>query len=413
PFIVHSKSQLKRRHPNWLLRNHLGQPVNAGFGWSNFSTALDLTQPDALDYATEVVHTAIHEWGYQFLKLDWLYAAAVKCRYHDRTKTRAQVLRMGLETLREAAGPDIHLLGCAAPLGTSIGIFDSMRIGADVDSSWMPSFLGIQFPFKKEYSMPSIRNAIQNTLTRAPLHQRWWINDPDCLLVRSDSSLTLPEVQTLASIIAFSGGPLLISDDLQQLQPERLQIAEQLVPLIGQRPRVLDWFDTASPRLLRLDLENTTGKWYLLAVFNWEDEHQEISLPLEKFDLPKGKYFAREFWSGDTFQISDGMLTIEHIPAHGVQLLALRPYQTEQACYLGSSLHISQGMEVAQWSGTASNISFRLERPGKAQGHIDLYSPHHLKSIKINQEEIEWRADDKDIYRLQVQFEHTAEIIIN
>ena len=35
--------------------------------------------------------------------------------------------------------------------------------------------------------MPSVRNALQNVLCRLPLHQRWWINDPDCLLLRPET----------------------------------------------------------------------------------------------------------------------------------------------------------------------------------------------------------------------------------
>jgi len=413
PFIVHSKSRLKRQHPDWLLRNRRGKPVNAGFVWNNFNTALDLTHPEALNYAKEVVHTATHDWGYQFLKLDFLYAAAIEGCYRDRSKTRAQVLRMGLDGLREAAGPDIHLLGCSVPLGPSIGIFDSMRIGADVDPSWRPSYFGIQFLFRNEYPMPSTRNAIQNTLTRAPLHQRWWINDPDCLLVRTDSDLTLAEVQSLATAIALTGGPLLLSDDLSKLSIERLRIAETLIPLIGQRSRVLDWFDTSSPQLLRLDLENATGKWYILAIFNWFDEERDMKVPLEKFALPDGKYFAREFWNDVSTKISEKFLTVNQIPAHGVQLLALRPARAEQACYLGSDLHISQGLEVAQWSAVLPNISLRLERPGKAQGHIELYLPRPPTKVTINQAEIDWQEQEKDIYRLQVQFQQTAELVIS
>ena len=61
------------------------------------------------------------------------------------------------------------------------------------------------FIFKSEPDMPSARNAIQNSLSAAPLHRRWWLNDPDCLLVR-ETQLTLPEIQSLATVIALRGG---------------------------------------------------------------------------------------------------------------------------------------------------------------------------------------------------------------
>ena len=416
PFIVHSKAKLRRVHAGWLLRNRYSIPVNAGFVWNNFNKALDLTHPEALAYVRQVVHTAVHDWGYTFLKFDFLYAAALSGRFRDRTKTRAQVLRMGLETLRETAGPDVHLLGCGVPLGPSIGIFDSMRIGADVDPDWQPSFRGVKNVFRDEYAMPSTRNAIQNALTRAFMHKRWWINDPDCLLIRPDSNLTLAEVQSLATVIALTGGPLLLSDDLPALPAERLHIAEQLAPLIGQRARVMDWFDAATPSLLRLDLENDTGKWHLAAIFNWDNEERDVTIPLGRFDLPDGDYFAREFWGGSLTRISDGMLHLKGIPAHGVKLVALTPSPSpagrEEPLYLGSDLHISQGLEVTQWSGSPANFSLQLERPAQSQGQIELYLPHPPSKVVLNQKEVDWQVLGDDIYRIPVQFQQIANIQI-
>ena len=412
PFIVHSKSKLKHIHTEWLLHNRFGKPINAGFVWNNFNKALDLTHPDALGYVKEVVNTAVHDWGYQFLKLDFLYAAAIKGYYHDQTKTRAQVLRMGLEALRDAAGQEVHLLGCGVPLGPAIGIFDSMRIGADVDPSWQPSFSGIKFPFRNEYPMPSTRNAIHNVLTRSHLNQRWWINDPDCLLVRPDSDLSLGEVQSLATVIAFSGGHLLLSDDLTSLPAERLRIAEQLVPLIGQRPRVIDWFDKPFPCLVRLDLENSTGVWHLLAVFNWADQTRDLRVSLKDFAQKPEIFFAREFWSGNFIRISEGRIRLENVPSHGVRLLALRPEQRGEPCYLGGDLHISQGLEVDHWSGTSKFMNLQLVRYGKTEGQIDLYLPHKPTQITVNQEKTDWQVLGEDIYRVKLGFNQNAKMLI-
>jgi len=414
PFIVHSKSRLRKNHPDWLLRNRWGLPVNAGFVWNNVNKALDLTHPEALQYACDTVSVAAHEWGYPYLKLDFLYAAALKGRYQDHTKTRAQVLRMGLEALRKAVGPEAEMLGCGAPIGTSVGIFDAMRIGADVAPRWMPKEMGFEAPVRDETPLPSARNALLNTLTRAPMHSRWWVNDPDCLLIRSDSELTLPEVQSLATAIALTGGALLLSDDLPKLPPDRLRIAEQLLPLIGQTPRVLDWFDEPMPHLLRLDLENEAGPWHLLAIFNWEDKPQDVNFPLEKFDLsPDQEYHWRAFWSGTSGLISSGSLELNAIPPHGVRLLSLRPKPKDGPVYLGSNLHISQGLEVTQWSAiTPEQVHFQLERPGKTQGEIELYLPHAPQRATINQKEVSWKSTGQDCYTFPVSFDQSAELDI-
>ncbi|MHB8113565.1 MAG: glycoside hydrolase family 36 protein, partial [Bellilinea sp.] len=183
PFILHPRSEFARNNPQFILRNKRGRAVNAGFGWNTLTTGLDLTVPGALEAACEPVRTAIHEWGFPYLKLDFLYAAALPGLRHDPTRTRAQIMRQGMEAIRAAAGVQTYLVGCGLPLGSGIGLVDAMRIGADVNGSWEPEIKGIRFLFKNEPAVPSARNSLHNILTRAPLHNRWWANDPDCLLV--------------------------------------------------------------------------------------------------------------------------------------------------------------------------------------------------------------------------------------
>ena len=136
PFAVDPRSKLAHDHPAWLLRGRFGLPVNAGYSWRRLQTALDLTHPEALAYAAEVVHTAVHKWGYPFLKLDYLYVGALPGRHHDPTRTRAQILRAGLQAVRAAAGEASFLLGCGCPLGPAIGLVDAMRVGADTSPTW-------------------------------------------------------------------------------------------------------------------------------------------------------------------------------------------------------------------------------------------------------------------------------------
>jgi alpha-galactosidase len=414
PFIVHPKSRLAHDHPEWLLRGRLGRPVNAGLLWGVFMTALDLTNPDALDYAAETVRMASREWGFSYLKLDFLYAGALPGRFKDASKTRAQVLRAGLESLRSAAGGGITLLGCGCPLGPAIGLVDAMRIGADTTRRWSPAFKGIQLFFQAEPDFPSARNASQNALTRAALHQRWWINDPDCLLLRPQTRLTLEEVQTRATIIALTGGSFFLSDHLPDLPPERLRIAEALLPLIGKRPFVLDWFDSATPTQVQLDLEGVTGRWHLLAVFNWEDEARIKTVQLNDFYLEASpEYYVREFWNERIFHIKPQgalMTSIElgEIPAHGCALLAVRPDQAHRPQYIGGNLHISQGMEVTAWEQAGSGLTFCLERPGLSQGNIDLSLPHPPRRLRINQRITDWETIDQRLYRIQVNFDCQA-----
>jgi alpha-galactosidase len=418
PFIVDPRSRLAKEHPDWLLRGRFNRPVNAGFIWNTLTTALDPTYPAALDYACQLIHTAAHEWGFPYLKLDFLYAAALPGRYHNPTKTRAQALRAGLQALREAAGTEIFLLGCGCPLGPGIGLFEAMRIGADVAPNWHPQFANIEFFFKPEPDMPSARNAIQNSLTRAALHRRWWLNDPDCLLAR-ETQLNLPEIQSLATVIALSGGLLLLSDDLPALPPERLELLLRLFPAIGKTPCVLDWLDSATPARLRLDLDGPSGSWSLLALFNWQDTQQLAALRLADYRLDlQDPTIAREFWSDTLYPPtvkpdSSAETGQVFLPPHGVALFAVRRLIPDQPAYLGSSLHISQGLELSAWQPRPDGLSLRLERPGEAQGCFDLYLPRTPHIVQMDGHPVRWEEIAPRCYRLHVTFQQQAVLSIN
>jgi alpha-galactosidase len=410
PFIIHPQSRLATEHSDWLLRGHLNRPVNAGFLWNTFTTALDLTNPGAQEYVRQVIQSAVQRWGFSYLKLDFLFAAALPGRRSDPTCTRAQVLRRALEDVRLAAGETTQLLGCGCPLGSAIGIVDAMRISSDVDVNWTPAFRGHKFFFQAEPHMPSARNALQNVLCRASLHRRWWINDPDCLLLRQETHLTLEEIQTLASVIALSGGSLLLSDDLPALPPDRLRIAESLLPLIGQTPHIPDWLDHHTPRLLRLDLENASGMWHLLALINWQDQAQETELDLSQFGLDPGlPYHVREFWRGQAGIIEAGRLHLGSLPAHGTALCALRPLTATAPQYLGSDLHVSQGLEVNTWDASSHDLRFSIRRPGRIQGKIWVSLPRPPQAAICNETPVQFELSGT-ICCIQLDTQETARI---
>jgi alpha-galactosidase len=406
PFIVHPEARLNKEHPEYLLRNALGRPVNAGFVWNRFCTALDLTQPGALDYACRVVNTAASQWGFPYLKLDFLYAAAVNGQFHDPTRTRAQVLRSGMEALRRAAGDEAYLLGCGAPLGSAIGLFDAMRIGADTNGNWNGKYLGTEFIFNNEPHIPSARNAIQNVITRAPMHNRWWVNDPDCLLVSPDFNLSLAEIESFATAAALTGGSLLLSDRLESLPAHRLWIAESMLPLIGKRCEVIDWFDRVTPRLLRLDLQGACGEWSLAACFNWDDRAVVQALTPDLFCMPAGEYQARSFWDGCAAKMSGVTPFHTLIQAHGVSLMALR--RLEQTVYLGSDMHVSQGLEVMDWFTDDKLLRIQLEINRMADGVIDLKLPGQPVSAVVGDQPCEWQSVGDGMWRFGVHIDRSA-----
>ena len=412
PYILEARSKIKKQHPDWLLRQPNGRLANAGIGWGNLLChALDLTNPEALEYTREVVHTAVHDWGFNYLKLDFLYAAAVNCRYQDPSFTRAQVLRRGLELVREAAGEKVQLLGCGCPIGSALGLMDLMRISADVAPDWHPRFPPFSPILRQEPNMPSVRNALQNILTRSELDQHWFGNDPDCLMVRPDSRLSLPEVQTLASAIGITGGAMLLSDRLSKLPKDRLRLAQQFMPVIPGNPQVMDRFERRLSRRVRHDLVDAQGAFSLVCLINWEDSPQDLRFDPAEFGFdPSKKWIGREFWSGE-WLLLDGAHTFKQVPAHGCRLLTLRQLSVGSQ-YLGSDLHFSQGYELKSWSCEGGEIALTLDLGHRMQGEIYLRLEKPPADIAAAEQTLRARLLQENIYAIQVELENRLEIHI-
>jgi hypothetical protein len=221
---------------------------------------------------------------------------------------------------------------------------------------------------------------IRNSLNRMAMHKRWWINDPDCLLLRETTSFTDDEIRGIATVKAFSGGSIIISDDLAAVHVKRLAILKQILPCVDHAAVVLDLLERPMPELMRLDFPSSvhsTGLigWSLLACCNWSTQPGDLmfvpSLKLALNVQLEDAYpicclvHKYEFWSSSySFEVLDmprgfvepatPALFFPGARSHSVGVYALRLHaQPSKPAYLGSNIHISCGIEVASFKFTA------------------------------------------------------------
>ena len=223
PFYARPGSKLFKEHKDWFLKNKAGRPVKGGWNplWGGKVYSLDTTHPGTQSHLRSV-YTSLREMGYKLFKIDFLYAATIPAHRYNPHTTRAEALRIGLEIIRESVGEESFLIGCGCPIMPAVGIVDAMRIGMDVTPTWKNT---VMTKFLDDRNALSTRNSIINTFNRAFMHQRLFINDPDCLLVREDRNrMTLDQIKALATAIALSGGMFVISDNMQTISDHRLKI---------------------------------------------------------------------------------------------------------------------------------------------------------------------------------------------
>jgi alpha-galactosidase len=407
PFAVERRSAVARLHPDWLVMNATGTPINAGFLYNRFIQALDLTNPEVLEHLRTVANTLSKQWGFRMLKIDFLNVAALPGHRDNPKHTRAEALRAGLQAIRQGVGDETFLLGCGCPFGPAVGLVDAMRIGPDTAPSWSPYLHWLEWAgplIKNNPSMPSLRNALRNTLNLNSLHRRWWWNDPDCLVVRSDDShLDDAEIQSEISLIGLSGGMLISSDDLGKVSAKRQLWLRRVLPNLGLHGLPLDGLKQEMPWVYRVQLENNGQHWQLLALFNWEHHPRDIRFQLADLGYSKDdQIHIFDFWNEQYQQAAWPDLSYEAVAPHGCKLLRL--CQAKPAPQLvGDTLHISMGLEIDSiWiEGDRLFINY-LDVGRKLEGHLWLSLEVEVNESYVNGEQASIEPLGQGIYVVEI-----------
>jgi alpha-galactosidase len=146
PFVASAKSELARRHPEWLLRDKKGRPLQVGWNpmWGGRFYALDFYQDGVREYLSGVFHLVQDKWGFELLKLDFLFAVALA---PPPGKTRGGVMWEAMEFLRNLVGTG-RILACGVPLG-------SLRVWAGgLLSDWRRRPHGLEAPATVFFAAP-------------------------------------------------------------------------------------------------------------------------------------------------------------------------------------------------------------------------------------------------------------------
>jgi alpha-galactosidase len=263
PFLAAPDSVVATEHPEWLATFPDGSPLITMFnppwggGMGGFMFGLDTTHPEVIEHLEGLARTLV-DVGFDYLKLDFTFSPAYDGVWHDPSKTPAQRVRAGYDAIRRGAG-DAFLLGCGSPQSNVVGVVDGNRIGPDVAPSW-PIEAKTEPLAGYRGSQPSTRNAWFNTAARSFMHRRLWLNDPDCLMLRSaETELTAEQMRTWALAVGVSGGMALVSDDLALVDVEGRVLLDEAIALgraadaaaiEGRVPKSLELLHTDHPTVI-------------------------------------------------------------------------------------------------------------------------------------------------------------------
>lgn len=206
PFNCQKVSRMAKEHPDWLIKHENGEPMVGCIAWGGAYT-FDIYNEKVREYLRHVFDVVLNEWGYDMVKLDFLYSQCIKPRHG---KSRGEIMCDAMEFLRECVG-DKLFLGCGVPIGPALGICDACRISCDVDLTYKGKFYS---RIQVSNEMLNARSAINNSIFRRHLSGRAWMNDPDVFFLRNNNlKFTNEQKYLLGRINNLCGDVLFVSDN--------------------------------------------------------------------------------------------------------------------------------------------------------------------------------------------------------
>jgi alpha-galactosidase len=231
PLIATKSSRLFRdaKRVDWFLRDERGRFVSAGFNWGEPLYALDTTHPDVTSWLVALMKQ-VRAWGFDYLKLDFLYAGALKGkRYKDMPREAAY--RECLRVMRETMGADAFFLTCGTPILPAIGLCDAIRIGPDVSDDW-EKYRDANLLYNP--TTPGTKNAIRTVVHRLWLKPLLHI-DPDVAYFESKENSLTQEQKILLQDLAYICNFKATSDVPQWMTNNEL---DQLRSFLEANPKV-------------------------------------------------------------------------------------------------------------------------------------------------------------------------------
>lgn len=435
PFFAEKKANIYKQHRDWFLKDYRTKKmlkVHYGMSWNVHLYGLDLSNPQVLEYLHNFYRNLLfaNELNQNssksiisFFKIDFLHAAVpIEGDFFNKDLTRAQVLHNGVKTIKNAITNNTFLLACGAPLGPCVGVVDAMRIGEDTDPRWEETNKQL---IESGIHTPSLKVSLINIIYRSFMHRNFWINDPDCLMIRrKNTQLNIDEIRLQLTIMGLSGGQILISDDMTKLSEEEINDAKLLIPPYNPKdilPIPVDAFISDLPSIFMLETNEMIGKRYLVAIINWDNNI--VSKPLKISDIipssssDESDFYAYDFWNEKylgEFKATDA-IEVRKVRPHSCVYLNLIPVNKnsrETPLLLSSNLHISQGcceIRNFEYNSNLNQLSINLELKGMREGFLLLKLPQNKKIVHSNFK-FSSSGSKENLWKVFVQFKDSLSL---
>ena len=292
-FRANTDSEVFKNHPEYFLHDNDGNvivQVRRPEGPDKDRVYIDYSHPGAIAHIAECIRVITKEMGIPYLKIDFMRLGLnseilqanptfKSIKPYNPAITDIERMRLGLQTMREVAGPDVYILGCSAVFGPIIGFVDGMRTGGDIN----PRFEAFPERVLANAGNSYLSNKVFNGDADYLVFREAADEDESVAIekVKNGGSLTLNEAQMWADFNKLYGNCRLNSDKLKILRPERQALVKEVFEFPAMDETVpLDFWQHRKDKSdgYELILARHAEDIYI-GIFNWSEEPKEYKLP--------------------------------------------------------------------------------------------------------------------------------------
>ena len=227
------------------------------------SRYLDPSLPEVIAHIKETVRRIVFDWGYQLIKHDFSscdifglwgnrtnkYLTRGEWKFHDRTRTSAEIYVDFCTAILEATEGKAYILGCNCVSHLTAGLCHINRTGDDTSGT----------------EWDRTRRMGVNTLAfRLPQNGKFYMVDADCAgFIKGRIPFALNK--EWVTLLAKSGTPLFISAPDGTFNEEEFAYMKEMYKIASEQKNVaipLDWMYNATPAKWSIDGEETNFTWF-------------------------------------------------------------------------------------------------------------------------------------------------------
>ena len=213
---------------------------------------LDPTIPENIDRIKRYFDV-YKAWGFEMVKHDfttydmmgrWGFSmkdsiTSPNWNFSDRSNTNAEIILNLYQSIRDAAGQEIAIIGCNTMSHLSAGLFELCRTGDDTRG--------------KDWAR-TLKMGVNTLAFRLPQHNKFYAVDGDCVGITTD--IAWDKNKQWLQLLAESGSPLFISAQPAAMgEAQKTAVKEAFARASSHQPlgEPLDWITNHQPKKWRLN----------------------------------------------------------------------------------------------------------------------------------------------------------------